>query len=180
MPFSELLDGRLGVVLNLLTSSATHPATQAELVKAVVKLLSSLLAKDLAAKSGKEPDSNALVQETRKQLASLLLRLQNTPRHQYKKQTRDGDTTPKNSFGQYSGIGCQLLSALFQLQHEVNQFVLKSFAQLGKDEHVNMCKDHQASHVIEHFLASRHVPLALKQNFVESLKGRFAEVRSYF
>lgn len=167
-------------MLNLLNSSVTHVNTQPELVKAVVKVLSTLVAKDLAAKNGKEPDSNTLVQETRKQIASLLLHLKNAPRHQYKKQARDsgaGDSVAKNSFGQYSGIGCQLLSALFQLQHEVNQFVLKSFAQLGKDEHVKMCKDHQASHVIEHFLTSRHVPLALKQNFIESLKGSFAEVR---
>lgn len=165
------------MVLNLLTSSAAHVHTQTELVKAVVKLLSTLLAKDTA-KSGKESDSNALVQETRKQIAGLLLQLKNTSRHQYKKPGQDG--AAKNSLGHYSGIGCQLLSALFQLQHEVNQFVLKSFANLGKDEHVTMCKDHQASHVIEHFLTSRHVPLALKQNFVESLKGRYAEVRTYF
>ncbi len=169
------------MVLNLLNSSVTHVNTQTELIKAVVKLLSTLIGKEQISKNGKEPDTNALVQETRKQIASLLLRLKNTPRHQYKRQSRDstGEGAAKNS-GQYSGIGCQLLSALFQLQHDVNQFVLKSFAQLGKEEHVAMCKDHQASHVIEHYLTSRHVPLNLKQNFIESLKGHYAEVRGYF
>jgi len=168
------------VVLNLLNSSVTHVNTQTELIKAVVKLLSSHTVKEQTSKNGKESDTNALVQETRKQIASLLLRLKNAPRHQYKNKSRDstGDSATKNS-GQYSGIGCQLLSALFQLQYDVNQFVLKSFAQLGKEEHVAMCKDHQASHVVEHFLTSRHVPLNLKQNFIESLKGHYAEVSNY-
>jgi hypothetical protein len=166
--FSELLEGRLGVVLNLVTSAVTHVNVQPDLVKAVVKLLSALTAKNLAAKNSPVPDANGLVQETRKSLAALLLTIQNTPRHQYKKQRPQSE--------RYSGIGCQLLSALFQLQPAVNQFVLQSFAALGATEHVTMCKDLQASHVIEHFLDSRHIALPLKQTFIESLRGHYAEV----
>jgi hypothetical protein len=77
----------------------------------------------------------------------------------------------------FSGVGCQILAAIFQFQSELIKFVIKSFIDLDRDDYlVPMAKDRVASRVLEQFLTGSSIDNKSKLKLVDALKNCYAEM----
>jgi len=177
-----LTQGRAGVVLRLVEVAARQTSREpqtARLQRDVVKALVAALVTD-------ERDPS----HVRRDIASLLLHLANTPRHAFRKKKRQR-TQPRNDADSslpalgtlnntvtsvFSPIGSQILAALFHFETTHSVFAVQSFLRLRVEEHLRLCTDPHGSHVVEHFLRSVQVTPQAKLQYITLLKGHYAQL----
>lgn len=145
-------DGRAGVVVKLIETGLKFTSVQKALLAHLVKGLSR----------GND------VNETRKDIASILLNLKNTPKHVFKKSKSKQQKEEGISY-----LGCQILLSLLKYQPQYTNFIIVSLTNLPEETLIDLCKDKNGSRVMEVFFQQSTVPNKFKQTFVNKfIKGK--------
>lgn len=145
----ELLQGRTGVLVKLFQGALKFADSQKEILKLLISSLS------------KSTDQDDL-QETRKNIASILILLKNTPRNVFKKKK-------ERKQSKFSALGCQLLTEIFKFDASLNAFIVTSFIGLEDGILEELCLDRAGSHVVESFFTSPAISAKLKQTAINKL-----------